>query len=274
MLAGWAATDLGTVTTTTTSGISTGGNGDCFTKPGTQKARVRFVNLYTNSTYPASDIEVLQGYSGTDPCGKKLATVPFGHASDYIDVTASDETGNWSAVAYVGGSTAKDHEIITQSETWKGGEQVTITFEGAEPAPGLPPSSGGDQAFFETSTSGDASLPAVAGKAVLGIAATSLQYVVKDGAWVAGVTGQAGCLKAVGDSSGITTNIGGTQLVQYTVDPGSLPVGLYPSVPGKCAGAPAIGPVTIDAAAGSRTLVFAYGSDAQHEKLLVLPIAS
>jgi hypothetical protein len=114
----------------------------------------------------------------------------------------------------------------------------------------------------------------VAGKAVLGIAATSLQYVLPDGAWVAGLAGQTACLQAVGDTESTRTNIGGTQLVPYTVAPGSLSLGLYPSDPGKCAGAPAIGPATISAAAGSRTLVFAYGTTAKDLKLLVLPIAS
>ena len=236
---------------------------------------MRFVNLFTDSTYPSSDIDVYQGFDASDPCGKKLATVPFGHASDYVDVTAADDSGDWSAVAYVGGSTAKDHEIITQSETWKGGEQVTIMFEGGEKQADLPPSAGGDQAFFESPTQDDSSsLKAVAGKAVVGIAATSLQYVDPNGAWVAGLTGQPACLQAVGDTSSTRTNIGGTQLVQYTLAPGSLSLGLYPSNPGKCTGPPEIGPATIDAAAGSRTLVFAYGTGTKDLKLLVLPIAS
>jgi len=261
-------------TTTTTSAGSSGGNGQCYTPAGKQKARVRFVNLFTNSTYPSSDIDVWQGYGGSDPCGKKLVTVPYGHASDYVDVTASDESGNWSAVAYVGGSTAKDHEIITQTETWKGGEQVTITFEGGEHQADLPPSSGGDQAFFESPTPDDSSaLKAVAGKAVLGIAAASLQYVTPNGSWVAGLTGQPACLLAVGDTASTRTDIGGTQLVPYTVGAGTLSVGLYPSDPGKCTGTPAIGPASVDAAAGSRTLVFAYGTSAQDLKLLVLPVA-
>ena len=174
-------------TTTSTSGSSGGGNGNCYTTPGKQTARVRFVNLFTNPTYKSSDIDVYQGYSADDPCGKKLATVPYGAASDYVAVTAGDESGDWNATAYVAGSAAKDHEIITQSETWKGGEQVTITFQGAEKQADLPASSGGDQAFFEKSTEADSSaLKPVAGKAVLGIAATSLEYVTPDGSWVAG----------------------------------------------------------------------------------------
>jgi hypothetical protein len=109
---------------------------------------------------------------------------------------------------------------------------------------------------------------------VLGIGAGSLQYVQKDGAWVAGVAGNTTCLKANGDTDSTRTNIGGTQLVEYTVDPGSLQLGLHPADPGKCTGAPDIGPATVDAAAGSRTLVFAYGPDVQHRQLLVLPVAS
>ncbi len=272
--AGAPTTSAGGAETSTTAATNNG-NGNCVTTPGKQRARVRFVNLFTNPTYPNSDIDVMQGFSGSDPCGKKLATVAFGRASDYIDVTAGDTSGNWEVAGYVGGSTATDHQIITQSETWKGGEQVTIVFEGAEAQSGLPAGSGGDQVFFENGSQGDLSgFTTVAGKAVVGIAATSLQYVVKDGAWSAGVAGQSGCLRAVGDTATTTSSIGGTELVQYLVAPGSMQLGLYPSDPGTCTGTPNIGPATIDAAAGSRTYVFAYGQDAQHLKLLVLPVAS
>lgn len=261
--------------TTSTASSPSSGNGNCYTTPGTQRAKVRFVNLFTNPTYPSSAIDVYQGYGADDPCGKKLASIPYGSASDYIDVTAGAQSGDWSATAYVAGSSDKDHQIISQGETWKGGEQVTIVFAGADRQAGadLPASSGSDQAFFE-SGGNDATLKSVPGKAVLGVAATSLQNVVKDGAWVAGLSGQSGCLKAAGDTESTTTDIGGTQLVQYTVDSGSLNLGLYNSDPGKCTGTPAIGPAAFDAAADSRTFVFAYGPDAQHLKLLVLPINS
>jgi hypothetical protein len=55
---------------------------------------------------------------------------------------------------------------------------------------------------------------------------------------------------------------------------GTVNLGLFPSNPGVCTGTPAIGPATINAAAGSRTLVHAYGPDKQNIKLLVLPVAS
>jgi hypothetical protein len=265
--------------TTTTAAASDGGggNGKCFTTPGKQKARVRFVNLFTNSTYPSSDLDVWQGFSATDSCGKKLATVPYGSASDYIDVTAGDESGDWETAAYIAGSTDDDHQVMTQTETWKGGEQVTITFQGAEPdaSSGLPSSAGGDQTFFEKPEVGDvSSFKTIADKALLGISADGVQYVAKDGAWVAGVAGQPACLKADGDTDTTRTNIGGTSLVQYPVAPGSIRLGLYPSQPGTCTGTPAIGPTTIDAAAGTRTLVYVYGTDAKALKLLVLPIDS
>ena len=55
----------GNAATTTTGASSSGGNGNCYTTPGKQKARVRFVNLFTNPTYPSRDIDVWQGFSGT-----------------------------------------------------------------------------------------------------------------------------------------------------------------------------------------------------------------
>ncbi|MDQ1386274.1 MAG: hypothetical protein QOG65_3653 [Actinomycetota bacterium] len=268
------STAPGGVTTTTGGDTGGSGNGKCFTDPGPQKARVRFVNLFTNATYPSGDIDVWQGFSGADSCGKKLATVPFGTASDYMEVTAADPSGNWSTIAFVAGSRADDHQIITQTETWKGGEQVTIVFQAQDPKSGNGPASGADQTFFESHSDVNHTLDAVPGKALIAIGAASIQYVVPDGAWRAGIAGGAGCLKTATDTDNTSTSIGGTSQVPYAVTPGALQLSLYPSQPGTCTGKADYGPVTIDAAAGSRTFVFAYGPDAQNIKLLVLPIAT
>jgi hypothetical protein len=264
--------DSGAATTTSAAGAGGGGNGKCFTDPGPQKARVRFVNFFTDATYPSGDIDVWQGVSGTDGCAKKLATLSYGSASDYIDVTASDSSGNWSTVAYVAGSVADDHEIISQSETWKGGEQVTVIFQNQDPTSGNGPAAGSDQSFFESHSDVNSTLDAVPGKALVAIGAAAIQYVVPDGAWRAGISGVAGCLKTADDTDTTSTSIGGTSLIPYAVAPGSLQLSLHPSDPGTCAGKADYGPVTIDARAGSRTYVLAYGPDPQNIKLLVLPI--
>ena len=244
----------------------------CVTTPGQQKARIRFVNLYTNKTYPKRDIDIWQGLSATEPCAKKLTTVAFGDTSDYIDITASNEAGDWSAAAYIAGTTDPDHEIVVRAERWLGSEQATMVVEAAEPRAGVPTSAGSDQTFLELNNLGKpALLVPQEGKAALGIT-SALQTVVKDGAWVAG-GGQSTCLRALSDTASHRSNIGGTQMVRYSVDPGSLQLALYPSNSGSCSGAPDIGPVKVDAAPGSATFVFAYGVDAKNVELLVLPIA-
>ncbi len=262
---------------TTTTGGSAGGNGDCVTDPGPQHARVRFVNLFTNATYPSGDIDIRQGFSAFDACGKKLATVKFGEASDYIDVAAADSSGNWQVAAYVPGVVDEQHQIISQSETWKGGEQVTFIIENQDPTSGNGAAAGGDQAFFEKPiTDLNPSTNPVAGKGLIVVGAASVQYTAaKDAAWVAGIAGQTKCLTAVGDTDPNTrTNIGGTSLVPYEVEPGTLSVSLYKSDPGTCTGTPDIGPVSVDVPGGGRSLVLAYGPDATHIKLLALPIPS
>jgi hypothetical protein len=270
--------DVANGTTTSTAG-GNGGKGQCFTDPGPQHARVRFVNFFTNSTYPSGDIDVLQGFSGSDPCGKKLATVKFGEASDYIDVTAADSSGNWEVGAYPAGvATDEDHQIISQSETWKGGEQVTIIIQNQDPSSGNRPSAGGDQAFFEKPISdvNPESNP-VAGKGLVLIGASSVEYIVAkdDAAWVAGVAGQTKCLTAVGDTDpNVRTNIGGTSLVPYPVTPGTVSVSLYKADPATCTGTPALGPISVDVPDGGRAIVLAYGPDATHIKLMTLPIDS
>lgn len=270
------AADRATTTEATadTTGSSSSGKGDCFGEPGTQTAKVRFVNLYTNATYPGGDIDIYSGFGATDPCGEKLATLKFGEATDYLDVTAQKESGSWNAVAYVAGKTDQEHQIIGQGETWKGGEVVTILFSGSEPSDssfGASPASGTVQAFFENGDSPAVVSPAD-GKAVVAVNATALQAVDADGAWNAGAVGGSGCLPSAEDTEFSSLSIGGTSVVSYAVDPGSVQLGLFPSDPGTCEGTPVIGPATVDAAAGSRTLVFAYGVDAQSEQLLVLPL--
>jgi hypothetical protein len=214
--------------TTTTASSDAGGNGKCFTTPGSQTAKVRFVNLYTNDTYPQGDIDVYEGFGAKDACGEKLATVPYGEASDYIDVTALDESGNWSVTSYVAGSPDDDHQIINQSETWKGGEQVTIVYAAGDPDFGTTEANGSDQAFFENDPEeGSSSIKTVPGKAVVAIGATALQYVVPDDAWKAGVAGTTGCLLGPNDTETSSTNIGGTSLLEYPITPGSAELGLY-----------------------------------------------
>jgi hypothetical protein len=262
-------------TSSTEIDLGGGGDGDCFTDPGDQTARVRFVNLFTNDDYPEGDIQVFQGFSADDPCGEELATVAYGEVSDYIEVNAADESGNWSASAYIAGSLDDEHKIISQTQTWAGGEQVTfIFFEGDTTSTG-PSASGSSQTFFEVSPSdgNTAMTTAPDGKAVIGVNASALQYLLPETGWAVGATGQSGCLLAVNDTETSATNVGGTSLVQYPVDPGSIELALYPTEPTRdCSGAPDFGPTTVEADAGSQTLVFAYGPSADAVDLLVLPV--
>lgn len=259
------------------SGVSTGTTAvkaKCETAPGKQTARVRFVNVYTNPKYPESAVDIWQSRGADDPCAKKLTTVPFGQAGDYIDITASDASGNWSAAAYVAGSNDKAHEIVVQGEKWLGGEQATMVFEGTAPQAGAvaSPSAGNDQTFLEKNNVGEPGLLLPApGKAALGVT-SALKNVVDNGTWVVG-SAKSGCIGALGDAGSTRAHVRGLQLVRYSVDPGSMDLAFYPAIPGTCVGPPAIGPVTVNAAPGSSAFVIAYGSDAQHLKLLVLPIA-
>ena len=207
-----------------------GGNGQCFTNPGPQKARVRFVNLFTNATYPSGDIDVWQGFSGNDPCGKKLATVQYGTASDYIDVTAGDSSGNWDAAAYPPGPTDEDHQIISQTETWKGGEQVTIVFMGQDPSSGNGPSVRRRpgvlrEAHRPRPTSRSRRCRA---RRCSPSARRRCSTSTKDGAWVAGITGQSGACPQSATRRPRRPTSAARRLVPYTVDPGSVNLGSVP----------------------------------------------
>jgi hypothetical protein len=264
-------TSASTTTAPNSNGSGSGGGGsDC---PSAKvHARVRFVNLYTNSTYPKGDIEIWQGYTRTG-CSKRLATIGFGKASDFVDVTANDDQGNWEATAFVPGGSDDDHQIIQQSETWKGGEQVTMLLFAQEPTSGNPASFGSDQVLFEKDPSQETTITTAPGKATIVASGVAVQAAVPDANWRLGVP-RAGCLSSTDDTPNSTTSVGGTSALQFAVDPGPIDVALYPIDPGTCAGTPAVGPVSIDAQEGSRTLVLAYGTDKQSLALLVLPFAS
>ncbi|MCL4292387.1 MAG: hypothetical protein KJ056_05085 [Acidimicrobiia bacterium] len=263
------AEEPGGETAATSTSTTSGARGDCFTEPGKQKARVRFVNLYSDAKHPAAEIQVFQGAGFEDPCGKKLVTVPYGEASDYIDVTASDEEGDWDAVAYLG-EPSDDTELVSQGATFEGGEQQTVVFFGGELRDGGQTRAGAVTTFAEKLPAG--SEPSIApqpGQAVIGFWAASLESVVEDNFWNAGVVGQGTCLVNTEGSSDI---IGGTSLLTYAAAPGSPSVGLFPSDNKGCSGTPAIGPTTVDGEAGSMTLVLAYGNSPSDLKLIALPV--
>jgi hypothetical protein len=132
---------------------------------------------------------------------------------------------------------------------------------------------GSVQTLFEKdSTGASTTVTTVPGKATMAMMAMPLQYVVPDKSWSAGAGGD-GCLAGANDTEFSRENIGGTQIVQFAVDPGSKDVSLYPSDPGTCDGEAEIGPVTVDATDGSSTLVVAYGV-ADDLELIALPIDS
>jgi hypothetical protein len=248
------------------------GDGECFVEPGDQTARVRYVNLFTNDSYPEGELDIWEGFGPSDGCGEKLATVPYGTATDYIEVNARDDAGNWETTAYIAGESGDEFRLVNQTATWLGGEQVTIVFTPADPSSAVTPASGTVQAFYEISESADETFAPVDGQAVLGIGATALQYTLPDEAWVPGIEGVSGCVLGVNDTDTGRTLIAGTQLVVYQVDPGPLELSLHPGDPATCSGPPDMGPVTVDAQDGSRTLVFAYGTSADDLDLLVLPV--
>ena len=207
---------------------STVAKAKCETTPGKQKARIRFVNVYTNKTYPKSDIDIWQGLSATDPCAKKLTTVPFGQASDYIDITPSNEAGDWSAAAYVAGATDRSHEIVVRGGNlagWRAGDDGGRGRRAARrrsrqrgPGPDVPR---GEQRSANPRCSFRLrARPHSASRA-------RCRPSSKTASWFAGV-GKSTCLRSLSDTASHRTTIGGTQVVRYSVDPGSLDVAVLP----------------------------------------------
>lgn len=257
-----------------TSATSAGGGGVAAIADSLGTIKVKVINLASKSDGTSAVLDVYVGF--VDPAMGALpkpnkAAVPFGSIAE-LDVPISKSTKAADVSVSVAGSKENKDWISGVGVTAEPGERFvfTLTFSKNNDAESL---------SFQSSNEVPKDVPgapaldvAVPGKAVIIASSRALELMLADkNSFQLGSPGK-GCLTHA--IAGDTINVGGTSLVPYVADPGAVTVALFPSEDITCEGTPASAAFSFDAAAGSRTMVLAYGTAADAIKFISVPLAS
>lgn len=256
-------TSGGTASPTTASAPSGGSK-----TPTLSGVRYRLVNLYLGPDGPAT-IVATPGLRA-DAKATAVASVEYSSVSDPFAPPGRDESTSFSL--YRSGEITDDARLIQVIQPGKRGEDWIVLVTGSKEADRVAGTiqlmrGGAPQA----DTSGASSLqPPSAGKAQVVASGSGLGQLDGDASSMRlGVPGQ-GCLVS-SNPEDANTLLGGTSLLPYELDPGSVQLAGYDLQDSSCSNTPVAPPVTIDAKAGQRTYVYAYGVTAAERSLLVVP---
>lgn len=239
-------------------------------------AKVRIVNVYNGGpTAPSIDVYaapwVLEGAT-------PLLTVPYGTATEFFDPTVSDETGNMFLSFYRHGETGNGTEVMSQTETLKGGEVITYVLMSDEEMrdDGTPKLY--LQALFHGSTGGGLGATAAPGDGVILVNMHGLEPAVTKpadgGSWF--MSTGTGCTKAIGNDEFTLDAAWPGDGTRYGLAPGDYTLSFHPSPVGdfpSCSTTPTLDGVQAKVAAGETTLVVAYAPSTTDIKTMVLSLA-
>ena len=267
-------------TETTGPGSPTDAGGDGGGRGRASGAKVRIVNVYNGGSTAAS-IDVYAApwvLSGATP----LLSVPYGTASEFFDPTVSDERGNMFLSFYRHGETGNGTEVMSQTETLKGGEVITyVLMSDAEMRDDGTPKLY-LQALFNSSSGGTVggALGATPqpGDGVLLVNMHGLEPAVAKpadgGSWFLS-TGR-GCTKALGNEDFTLDAAWPGDGTLYGLAPGDYSLSFHPSPVGTfpdCSTTPTLAGVKASVVGGATTLVIAYAPSATELKTMVLSLA-
>jgi hypothetical protein len=241
-------------------------------------ARVRIVNAYAPLDGEPGPIDIYASPwagEGDTP----LLSVPYGTASPFFDPTVSDDAGDMALSAYWAGTQGNGNELISQSETLKGGEVITfiVTTGSSSQASGRP--YGQIQAFFAKANGGTfGQATPEPGKALLVVDTVGIDNVLPStngSTWYLGIGD--GCTKTIGDSDDTLTAAGPGSAGTYQLDPGSYKGSIYSEASDfnglpTCDGSPLVGNVDVQAVADQTTILLVYAPKDGDIRTLVVPL--
>jgi hypothetical protein len=239
-------------------------------------AKVRVANLFNPITGDPGPIDVYAD-AWADSGSKPLISVPYGEVSPAFDPTVADDAGDMFLSFYQSGVTGNGNELISQTETLKGGEDIVFYL-----ATGSLQDSGRYGGALGTAfavSTVDFGGPTLApGKALLTVSAVGLDKILKNPdalSWIASF-GQ-GCAPGIdGDPNNIAIIDPGTTGAEYALDPGQATVSFHPydttsgNVPG-CTNASDLN-VPLQATAGAKLLLILYAPKDGELKALVISV--
>lgn len=241
-------------------------------------AKVRIVNAYAPLNGAPGPLDIYASpwaAEGDTP----LLSVPYGTASAFFDPTVSDGAGDMAFSAYWAGTQGNGSELISQSETLKGGEVITFIITTGDSMQDSGRPFGQIQPFFaEASGSTFGQATPAPGKALLFVDTVGIDNVLSatDGsAWYFG-TGN-GCTKAIDDDANTLTAAGPGSAGTYLLEPGAYTGSIYAygstfnGLP-TCDGSPLVGNVAVQAVADQTTVLLVYAPKDGDIRTLVVPL--
>jgi hypothetical protein len=249
----------------------TAGNGDPGGRP--SGAKVRIVNVYNGgSTAPSID---LYAAPWVDAGAKPFLTVPYGTTTDFFDPTVADEQGDMFLSFYRHGETGNGTEVMSQTETLKGGEIITyVLMSDAESRDDGTPKLY-LQSLYHSPTSGFDATPEP-GKGVLIVNMHGIEPAVatpEGTTWY--LSAGQGCTKSINDSADTQTAAGPGDGTKYALAPGDYTLSLHPSTAGEfpdCSTKALVSGMKVTIAAGTTSLLVVYAPTATEIKSLALPL--
>ncbi len=249
-----------------------GGGGGSAGRP--SGAKVRIVNVY-NGGDKAATIDVYAApwvLDGATP----LLTVPYGTATEFFDPTVADEAGNMFLTFYRHGETGNGTELISQTETLKGGEIITYvlmsdadTRDDGTPVFQL-------QSLYHAPGGGIYDATPEPGKGVLIVNMHAIEPAVTaaDGvSWY--LSAGQGCKKSINDAADTQTAAGPGDGTEYVFEPGDYSLSLHESSPGAfpdCSAPALISGIKATVVADKTMLLVVYAPTATGLKSMVLPL--
>ena len=165
-------------------------------------AKVRIVNAYAPLNGDPGPIDVYAAPWAGDG-DAPLLSVPYGTVSEYFDPTVSDDAGDMFLSMYWAGTKGNGSELISQTETLKGGEVITFIVATGDSTQDSGRRFGSIQAFFQTASGGalGQSTPAP-GKSLLLVDTNGTENVIaKPDSTTWYFSAGTGCTKAINDDA-------------------------------------------------------------------------
>jgi hypothetical protein len=239
-------------------------------------AKVRVANLYNPITSDPGPIDIYAA-PWVDAGAKPLLSVPYGQVSPAFDPTVSDDAGDMFLSIYASGVTGNGNELMSQTETLKGGENI-VFYLGTGDLQDSGKYGGALGTEFGVS-SGDVGNPTMApGTALLTISAIGLDKIVKNPdttSWI--VSLGHGCAPGInGDANDISIIDPGTTGADYPLVAGQTTISFHPydkssgNLP-DCTNASVLD-AQVQATAGQKLVLVLYAPKDGQLKALVIPV--
>ena len=252
--------------------VDSGGGNTAGGKP--SRAKVRIVNVYNGGSKAAS-IDVYAA-PWVDAGAKPLLTVPYGTATEFFDPTVADDQGDMFLVFYRHGETGNGNELISKTETLKGGETITYvlmsdheTRDDGTPKLFLQP-------LFHKPGGGEFDATPGPGKGLLLVNMHGIEPAVtapEGTAWY--LSAGSGCVPSISDSDGSLTAAGPGDGTIYAFDAGDITVSLHPVASDSaadCTTPALISGIKATIEAGKESLLVVWAPAASELKSMVLPL--